>query len=108
GLVTFLGVCFFLRFAWENGWIHPTPTMRIVAAIALGVAISALGEHIHFRKMTQLAGALHGAGIAIVIASFLAAYAAFPAEDRVLEIPGAFAGVIVSTAIGIFIALHVN
>lgn len=107
-IVFVLGVLFFLKYAWDQGWINPTPTMRVVAAIAAGLVLNALGERMHFRKLKALAAIFHGAGLAIVLASFFGAYALFDPERRVLSVSGAFTGVVITAAIGVGLALHIN
>lgn len=107
-VVMVLGVFFFLKYAWDQGWIRPTPAARIMAAIVLGIAISAAGEWMHRRRMKALAGTLHGAGVAIVMAGFFGAYMLFPPGQRVLDGTGAFIGVAITAAAGIFITLHIN
>jgi uncharacterized membrane protein len=97
-----------LKYAWDQGWINPTPTMRVVAAIATGVVLSAVGERMHRRRMRVLAATFHGAGLAIVLASFFGAYALFPPDRRVLGVPGAFAGVVLTALAGVMLSLHVN
>ena len=83
-IVFVLGVLFFLKYAWDQGWINPTPTMRVVFTILVGIGISGLGEWMHRRKARVLASTLHGAGLAIVISAFFASYAMFDADQRVL------------------------
>jgi len=107
-IVLVLGVLFFLKYAWDQGWINPTPTMRIIAAIASGIAIGAVGERMHFRRLNALAATLHGAGLAIVLASFFAAYSLFDADERVLGVTGAFVGVVITAAGRRSPRLHIN
>jgi uncharacterized membrane protein len=107
-IVFVLGMLFFLKYAWDQGWINPTPTARIVATIIVGAALSAAGEWMHRRKIKALAAILHGAGLAIVMASFFASYALFDPAQRVLGVGGAFAGVIATAAIGIALSLRID
>ncbi len=107
-IVFVLGVLFFLKFAWDQGWIRPTPTMRIVAAIITGVIISGVGEWLHRRKVNVLPATLHGAGLAIVMASFFASYAVFEPNERVLGATSAFVCVAITALMGVGIALHIN
>jgi uncharacterized membrane protein len=107
-IVFVLGMLFFLKYAWDQGWINPTPTMRILASITVGIALSVAGEWMHRRKVQTLAATLHGAGLAIVMASFFASYALFQPANRVLGVSGAFTGVVITAAIGVAIALHVD
>lgn len=107
-IVFVLGVLFFLKFAWDQGWIRLTPTMRVVGAIIGGVAVSIAGERMHFRGVRVLAAILHGAGLAIVLASFFSAYALFSPEDRVLSASNAFFGVAVTAVVGVLLSLHIG
>src|SRR5688500_12866502 len=74
-VVLFLGVVFFLKYAWDQGWLVVPPAARVAAAIAAGGALAAAGEWVHRRSMRALAGTLYGAGAAVVIAAFFAACA---------------------------------
>lgn len=107
-IVFVLGVLFFLKYAWDQGWIRPTPTMRIVAAIVTGLVISGIGERMHRTGVRVLAAVLHGAGLAIVLASFFGAHVLFDPHEQVLSLGRAFTGVVLTAAAGIFIALHIN
>jgi len=103
-----LGMSFFLKYAWEQGWIHPTPAARIAASVFIGIVIAIAAEFVYRKQMRQLAGALYGASIAILIATFFASYSYFGPDQRVLELTPAFAGVAVSALLGILIALHID
>jgi uncharacterized membrane protein len=105
-LLLVLGVTFFLKYAWDQGWVHPTPTMRLAAAVGLGVAVGAVGEWLYRKKMAALAGACFGAGIAIVMASFFGGYVIFDPGERPLEAGGAFVAVAVTALAGIGLALR--
>jgi uncharacterized membrane protein len=108
GIVFVLGVLFFFKYAWDQGWVNITPAMRVMAAIATGIIISMIGERMHRSALRALAATLHGTGLAVVMSSFFAAFALFPADQRVLSAPAAFAGVALTAAVGIFLALHID
>src|SRR5205085_820035 len=44
GIVLLLGICFFLKYAWDRGWIRPSRQARVAAAVMLGIGTCALGE----------------------------------------------------------------
>src|SRR5687768_932103 len=56
GLIVFLGVCFFLKYAWDQGWLRPSPQVRVLAAILFGAALLAVGEFL-YRRSAQVLGA---------------------------------------------------
>ncbi|HEY1684277.1 MAG TPA: DUF2339 domain-containing protein [Tepidisphaeraceae bacterium] len=103
-----LGVCFFLKYAWDHQWIHPTPMMRMLAGVAAGVIVALLGEWTFRRRMKSLAGSCFGAAIAIIMASFFAGAVYFPVGQRPIDMTGAFAAVGVTTLLGIGIALRAS
>ncbi len=106
GLLLLFGVCFFLKYAWNQGWIQPSPQMRVIVAIALGVALGALGEWVYQKQMTGLAAVLYGSGIAIVMASLFAAHTYF--DPPVLSRAAAFVGVAIVSLAGLLLAVRVN
>src|SRR5688572_9770783 len=55
-IVLFLGIVFFLKYAWDQGWIRPSPAMRVAAAVASGAALAAAGEWLYWRRVRGLAG----------------------------------------------------
>ncbi len=75
GLALFLGVVFFVKYAFENNWI--TPTMRVTAGAATGLAlliVSALPALRRFRVPAQSLGA---SGLLILYADTYAAQALY-------------------------------
>jgi uncharacterized membrane protein len=106
GVVVVLGMLFFLKYAWDQGWIRPTPAMRVWAGIIIGAVFCGVGEWMHRKKIAVLAATLHGVGLATVMASIFAAYAAF--EPPVFSRNGAFIGVLVTGVIGILLSMHIK
>lgn len=106
GVVLLLGICFCLKYAWDHGWIRPSPEMRVMLAVALGGIVCAFGEWTWRRKMRPLAASLHGTGIAIIITALFAANRYFRPE--VLSHSSAFIGVAIASAVGVILALRVN
>src|SRR5688572_19641250 len=106
GIVLLLGICFFLKYAWDQGWIRPSPQVRVAAVLMLGAGVCACGEWVWRKGMRGLAGTLHGTGVAVLIAAFFGANRYF--EPPVLSRGIAFAGVAISAAAGIYLALRVN
>lgn len=106
GVVLFLGVAFFLKYAWDQGWIRPSPGTRVSAAIAVGLMLGALGEWMHRKRLRGLAGSLYGVAVAVVVASFFASHAYF--DPPVLSRNVAFTAVALAAAAGIAAALHID
>ncbi|HWB54894.1 MAG TPA: DUF2339 domain-containing protein, partial [Tepidisphaeraceae bacterium] len=107
-LLLLLGVCFFLKYAWDHQWIHPTPMMRLVAAVVMGVFVGLLGEWTYRRKMESLAGACFGAAVAIVMASFFGAVTLFSIAQRPLTPSQALIAVAITTLAGLGISLRAS
>ena len=106
-VVLFLGVVFFLKYAWDQGWIRPSPAARVAAAVTCGVMLGGAGEWLYQRRrMRGLAAALYGAGVSVVIASFFGAHAYF--DPPVLAHGPAFAAVVVTALLAIVAALHID
>jgi uncharacterized membrane protein len=106
-IVLLLGVVFFLKYAWDQGWIRPSPAARVAAAVACGAVLAGAGEWLYLRRrMRALAGTLWGAGASVVIASFFAAHAYF--DPPVLGPGAAFAAVVLTALLAIVAALHIG
>ena len=73
-MVVDLGMLFFLKYAWEQGWLAFSPKARVMSAIGAGVLLEMAGEWVRRRGMRVLAGTLGGAEVAIVMAAFLAGH----------------------------------
>jgi uncharacterized membrane protein len=72
GLALFLGVVFFVKYAFENNWI--TPAMRIVAGAITGMALLALSLLPAVRRYRAPAQSLCATGVLILYADIYAAY----------------------------------
>lgn len=80
-LFTFLGaiviviaIALLLTFAYDQGWIHLSPYMRVFGGILLGVAFMLLGARMRSVGLTIFAQGLVGTGIATL---FLVVYAGY-------------------------------
>jgi uncharacterized membrane protein len=106
-IVVVLGVLFFLKYAWDQGWLALSPTARVMSAIVTGVAFGIAGEFVRRRRdMRVLAGTLTGAGVAIVMAASFAGHTMF--DPPVFSARLAMAGVCVAAGAGIGSALRMN
>ncbi len=105
-LVVLGGVLFFLKYAWDMGWLRLSPEMRILLALAAGAAMIGIGEWLHFKKMPPLAAALAGVGLAVLMAALFAGNTLFPIPVIPREI--AFIGVMLVGALGIALAFHMR
>jgi uncharacterized membrane protein len=107
-IVVVLGVLFFIKYAWDQGWLRLSPTMRVLGAAATGMAVSAIGHRMHSRGLRGIAATLHGTGLAVVMGSIFGAYAAFDPPQRVLNSATATVLTLIVAAAGAGIALHIN
>lgn len=103
GLVVVLGVLFFIKYAWDQGWVSLTPTMRVMAAFATGAVMIGVGQW-RLRVMRVLGAALIGGGLAIVMGAILAGHAYFVPPVIPREV--AFVGVLVAGVAGVAMALQ--
>ena len=72
GLALFLGIVFFVKYAFENNWI--TPVMRIVAGGIVGAALIVVGVLPRLRRYRVPAQSLCATGILILYANVYAAH----------------------------------
>ncbi|MEZ0268524.1 MAG: DUF2339 domain-containing protein [Phycisphaerae bacterium] len=105
-LVVVLGVFFFLKYAWDEGWLHLPPTGRVIAALIASAALIVAGQWTHRRRMGALAATLSGAGVAVGMAACFAARVLF--DPPVFSTPAAFVGVSIAAALGILLALRLD
>lgn len=102
GLVAvFLGVVFFLRYAFENNLI--TPSMRIFLGVLFGVVFIGIG-HFLKEKYDAYATGLRGGGLGIF---YISAYAAYSFYELISE-PAAFLLFLCITGFGVILSLLYN
>jgi uncharacterized membrane protein len=106
GIVVVLGVVFFLKYAWDQGWLMLSPLARVMTAVGAGVALGIAGEWVCRLGMRVLSAALSGAGVAVAMAAFFAAPTLF--DPPVFSTRVAFIGVCVFGAAGIWRSLRIN
>lgn len=95
----FLGISFFLKYAFDNDWIGETG--RVMIGILIGLGLLGIGEktiHKYFKygQMTS------GAGIAVLYLSIFSAFNFY----HIIDAYGAFFVMIIITAIGIVLSLR--
>ncbi|MCL2640248.1 MAG: DUF2339 domain-containing protein [Phycisphaerales bacterium] len=106
GILVLGAVLFFLKYAWDQGWIDPTPAVRIMAASAVGVAMVGLGQWMHIKRMRALAASLVGCGLAVLMGTMFAANILF--NPPVLERETAFIMVVIVGGAGIAFSLQMR
>lgn len=106
GAALLLGVAFFLRYAWDRGWLRPPPEVRVLLAVLFGAALCGAGEWLYRKRMRPLAAALYGTGTAVLFISFFGAHAYF--DPPVMGLTSAYVGVILTAALGVFLALRIG
>jgi hypothetical protein len=93
-----LGTSYFVKYAFDNEWINQ-PT-RVILGIAAGVALTVVGQRFVQRGYTFYGQALSGGGIGVIYLAIFAAHRWYELIDR----PLAFVGMVVTTAIGAWLA----
>jgi uncharacterized membrane protein len=102
GLVAvFLGVVFFLRYAFENNLI--SPSMRVFLGVLFGVVFIGIGHFLREKYETYATG-LIGGGLGIF---YISAYAAYSFYDLISE-PAAFLFFLCITGLGVILSLLYN
>src|SRR5688500_460100 len=117
-IVVVLGVFFFLKYAWDQGWLVLSPAARVWVAIAAGVVSAGVGLVLGSDRaplwvaakrggsMRVLSGTLMGLGVAVGMSACFAAHVMF--EPAVFSRGGATLGVVLCAAAGIALAVHAN
>jgi uncharacterized membrane protein len=100
-IVLFVGVAFFLKYAFDNGLIGPTG--QIVIGILAGIAFLVAGSRFISKGWRVFGQTIIGLGLAILYATFFAAFAAY--EERVMSQTVAFGCMVAVTAAGVALAI---
>ena len=98
GLALFLGVIFFVKYAFENNWV--TPLMRIAGGAIIGVVLIILGIIPALRQYRVPAQSLAATGTLILYADVYGAHAFY----NLIPLTAATALMWVVTAIALFLA----
>jgi uncharacterized membrane protein len=107
-VVLLLGGVFFLKFAYDQGWINPV--MRVISATIAGLAIIMIGEWTLRRRLTYFAAGMFGAGIVIL---YYTSWAASPngwyfPTCKMLSATQAFLAMCAVTVLGVAVAMRSN
>jgi uncharacterized membrane protein len=98
-VVLFLAAAFFIKYAFDSGWIGPTA--RVALGFAAGVALVVAGDHFTRRKMATFGQGLLGLGLALLFLSIFAAHGFYHLIEREL----AFGGFVAVAALGMTLAV---
>ena len=100
-VVLFVGVAFFLKYAFDNGLIGPTG--QVVIGIMAGIAFLAAGSRCIGKGWRVFGQTIIGLGLAILYAAFFAAFSAY--EPPVMSQKVAFGCMVAVTAAGVALAV---
>ena len=100
GLAFFLGVVFFVKYAFENNWI--TPEMRILAGALVGVALVIIGSLTPARRYRVPAQSLCATGVLILYADIYAAHSFY----NLIPLTAATVFMWIVTGLALFLASH--
>jgi len=93
-----IGMAFFLKYAFDNGWVPPAG--RVAIGMIIGVITMVLGQWLR-KKYLQYSDLLMGGGLAILYLSVFSAHALYNLIDPMM----ALLGMIVITVIGVIISI---
>ncbi|HEY3099137.1 MAG TPA: DUF2339 domain-containing protein [Methylomirabilota bacterium] len=99
-LAVTVGIGFFLKYAFDNGWIQPAG--RIALGVAAGMALLFAGERLQRAAYRVPAQALVASGVAALYLSIYAAYAFY----QLIAQPVAFGFMVLVTATALALAIH--
>jgi uncharacterized membrane protein len=103
-IVLFFSAAFFLKHAFENDWIGPTGQV-VICALA-GLAMLVCGSRFIVKGWQTLGQSLMGLGMAILYATFFAAFSLY--EPSVMSQSTAFAFMVAVTLAGMALAVLHN
>jgi uncharacterized membrane protein len=96
-----LGVSFFLKYAFDNGWIGETG--RVMIGIVIGITLLGFGEKF-IRKYFGYGQILTGGGIVVLYLSLFSAFNFY----HLIDAPTAFVFMVIVTAIGVLLSVRYN
>lgn len=99
-VATVLGALFFLKFAFDNGWI--TESMRVLIGAVVGLGLVIGSDRWRAKGLRVFAQGLAGSGIPVL---YLAVYASYGFYDLVSQ-PAAFVLMSMVTCLAVFISLR--
>ena len=99
-LAVTIGIGFFLKYAFDNGWIQPAG--RIALGVATGVALLLAGERLQRAAYRVPAQALVATGVAALYLSVFAAYAFY----QLIAQPVAFGFMVMVTVTALALSMH--
>src|SRR5919201_3542745 len=99
-LAVTVGIGFFLKYAFDNGWIQPAG--RIALGVAAGMALLLAGERLQRAAYRVPAQALVASGVAALYLSGSAAWAFY----QLIAQPVAFGFMVLITATALALAIH--
>lgn len=94
-----LASAFLIKYAFDRGWI--SPSLRVLAGVIGGVAVSSYGELLHRKRMQHFGGALVGGGASITYLALWAGagpYGLIPSEFGMLALL-LVSGMVVASAV---------
>jgi uncharacterized membrane protein len=98
-IVLFLATAFFIKYAFDSGWVGPTA--RVLLGLAGGLAVIFAGDRLIRKVMATLGEGLVGLGLAVLFLSIFSAYSFYSLIPRALAI----ASFIVVAALGMALAV---
>jgi uncharacterized membrane protein len=93
-----LGTSYFVKYAFDNEWVNQP--MRVTLGLLAGIALTVLGQRFVQTGYTLYGQALSGGGIGILYLAIFAAHRWYELIGK----PLAFGGMILTTAIGAWLA----
>ncbi len=105
-----LACVFFFKYAFDQGWIVPTPPVRCLLGMIAGLIMLGFGEWTLRKRARLYAAAMFAGGVVLL---YLSAWAASPnglfyPKYEILGTNQAFTAMCVITVIGILLALRAN
>lgn len=101
-LALFLSCGFFLKHAFDSGWIGPTG--RVILGLFSGCVLLFLGDNFLRKRMSALGQGLMGAGLAILYVSIFAAFSIY----KLMPQSVAFGTMVIVTTAGMCLAVFHN
>ncbi len=101
GVLLFFAAAFFVKFAFDSGWLRLGPQARIAGGMIFSLALVVAGDMAIRRKMAPLGHSLMGAGLASLYAVIFAGYKIYDLYPQT----AAFASMAAVTAGGMALAV---
>jgi uncharacterized membrane protein len=103
-IVVLVGVAFFIKYGYDQGWFGKHPWVRVAIPLGIGLVLLGIGEFLSHKVYRVLARVCTGGGLAALYWGAFTAWARF--EKPLVSEPAAWIFMVAITAVAILLAVR--